>query len=107
MTAWLHGMCEQTACLHEVLLHGRTWLHARMAWPHDSHDQHDPHDPHDPHAGDMGRVETSKEVRQMAVNVTFLTHWGLYEDQPRGDWPKSHRPGKVSWSGLTRPVSLG
>lgn len=45
--------------------------------------------------GDMGRSETSAEVRKALDKATWLTHWGLHEEHELTNWPPSHRPGKV------------
>jgi len=44
--------------------------------------------------GDMGRGEATAELRALAENVTWLTHWGLHRDHKYARWGKSHRPGQ-------------
>ncbi|GLI67604.1 hypothetical protein VaNZ11_011846 [Volvox africanus] len=46
------------------------------------------------HMGDSGRGEVSEDVRQAFINMTWLHHWGLYEDFPYSGWKAAHRPGK-------------
>ncbi len=36
-----------------------------------------------------------EELGDAFTNITWMSHWGLYEDHPVTGWPKAHRPGKV------------
>ncbi|EFJ49509.1 acetylglucosaminyltransferase [Volvox carteri f. nagariensis] len=45
------------------------------------------------HTGDWGLGEVAKDVRQMSLNVTWLTHWGLSTDRPNIQrWTRAFRP---------------
>ncbi|GIL86692.1 hypothetical protein Vretifemale_14892, partial [Volvox reticuliferus] len=46
------------------------------------------------HMGDSGRGEVQEDVRQAFINMTWLHHWGLYDDYPYSGWRAAHRPGK-------------
>ncbi|GLC45721.1 hypothetical protein PLESTB_000505900 [Pleodorina starrii] len=50
------------------------------------------------HTGDIGVNEypnrVRKEMSEAMANITWLTHWGLYEEHPTYKWDAAHRPGK-------------
>ncbi|EFJ50986.1 acetylglucosaminyltransferase [Volvox carteri f. nagariensis] len=47
------------------------------------------------HTGDTGRGEVAREIRDATANMTWLHHWGLWEDWNASGWKAAHRPGKI------------
>ncbi|GAX78010.1 hypothetical protein CEUSTIGMA_g5452.t1 [Chlamydomonas eustigma] len=47
------------------------------------------------HTGDLGVEESGVSWRHLTSNLTWLTHWGLYNDKTECcGWRAAHRPGK-------------